>query len=49
MLMLGSSSFGGGFELMKAGGDKEGIWTLMGSGMRYVIVQSILYVSQSPP
>jgi hypothetical protein len=49
MLMLGSSSFGGGFELMKAGGDKEGIWTLMGSGMRYVIVHSTLYVSQSPP
>jgi hypothetical protein len=34
---------------MKAGGDKEGIWTLMGSGMRYVIVHSTLYVSQSPP
>ena len=31
--MLDPSSFGGGFELMKAGGDKDGIWALMGSGM----------------
>ena len=48
MLMLGLSSFGGGFELMKAGGDKEGIWALMGSGMQYVTLHSTLYVSQSP-
>lgn len=35
-----SSSFGGGFELMKTGGDKDGIWTLMESGLRYVIARS---------
>ena len=26
--------FGGGFELMRDGGDKEGIWTLLETGMR---------------
>jgi hypothetical protein len=45
MLMLDSSSFGGGFELMKAGGDKDGIWALMESGMQYVTVHIALYVS----
>ena len=29
-------SFGGGFELMKAGGDNDGIWTLIGSHLRYI-------------
>lgn len=38
MLMLGPSSFGGGFELMKAGGDKDGIWAILESGMQYVTV-----------
>jgi|HubBroStandDraft_1064217.scaffolds.fasta_scaffold1889253_2 hypothetical protein len=45
MLMLDSSSFGGGFELMKAGGDKDGIWALMESGMQYATVHIALYVS----
>lgn len=49
MLMLGSSSFGGGFELMKAGGDKDGIWDIMESGMQYVIVYNTLYVYQPSP
>ena len=26
--------FGGGFELMDAGGDKDGIWTIMESGLQ---------------
>jgi len=30
------SSFGGGFELMKDGGDKEGIWALFESGLQCV-------------
>lgn len=33
-----SSSFGGGFELMKAGRDNDGIWALMESGLQYVTV-----------
>lgn len=27
-------SFGGGFELMRDGGDKEGFWTTLESGMK---------------
>ena len=30
------SSFGGGFELMKAGGDKDGFWSLFESGIQCV-------------
>jgi len=30
---MGDMAFGGGFELMKAGGDKDGIWAIMESGM----------------
>jgi hypothetical protein len=35
---------------MKAGGDKDGIWTLLESGLQYVTVpsaSSVLRVSQS--
>ena len=28
------SRFGGGFELMKDGGDKDGIWTLLESSLQ---------------
>ena len=28
--------FGGSFEMMKAGGDVDGVWTLFGSSMWYV-------------
>jgi len=38
-------AFGGGFELMEAGGDKDGIWTLLESGMRFnSIVSHVPYV-----
>lgn len=38
--------FGGGFEMMKAGGDVDGIWTLFGSGMWYVPWHaSVIYMS----
>jgi len=37
MLIRIYPSFGGGFELMKAGGDKDGIWTLLESGLQCVI------------
>ena len=33
-------SFGGGFELMEAGGDKDGIWSILKSGMQYVTIPS---------
>ena len=26
--------FGGGFELMRDGGDKDGLWTLLESGLK---------------
>ena len=29
-----SSSFGGGFEMMKAGGDQDGLWTLLLDGLQ---------------
>jgi len=32
------SSFGGGLELMKAGGDKDGIWILLHAGLRCVFL-----------
>ena len=28
------SSFGGGFELMRHGGDKDGLWMMIESGLR---------------
>ncbi|KAL5498826.1 hypothetical protein ACEPAH_2181 [Sanghuangporus vaninii] len=31
---MGDMAFGGGFELMRDGGDKEGVWTVLESGMR---------------
>ncbi|KAL5514477.1 hypothetical protein ACEPAG_2565 [Sanghuangporus baumii] len=31
---MGDMAFGGGFELMRDGGDKDGIWTLIESGLR---------------
>ena len=31
---MGDMAFGGGFELMRDEGDKEGIWTMIESGMR---------------
>ncbi|KAI9462028.1 high nitrogen upregulated cytochrome P450 monooxygenase 2 [Russula earlei] len=31
---MGDMAFGGGFELMNAGGDKDGIWTFLESGLR---------------
>ena len=37
-----SSSFGGGFELMKAGGDKEGFWALFEAGLQCVSTLSAL-------
>ena|ERR1700677_3511633 len=38
--------FGGGFEMMKDGGDIDGIWTLLGSSMWYVPWHaSVVYVS----
>ncbi|KAH9015099.1 high nitrogen upregulated cytochrome P450 monooxygenase 2 [Lactarius pseudohatsudake] len=30
---MGDMAFGGGFEMMKAGGDIDGLWTLLESGM----------------
>jgi hypothetical protein len=48
MLILDYPSFGGGFELMKASGDKDGIWTLMESGLQYVTVPSASSVYLSP-
>jgi len=42
---MGDMAFGGGFELMKAGGDKDGIWTLLESGLHFsAIVSHVPYV-----
>ena len=30
------SSFGGGFELMKTRGDKDGVWAILESGLQFV-------------
>ena len=30
---MGDMAFGGGFELMRDDGDKEGVWTMIESGM----------------
>ncbi|KAI0306837.1 high nitrogen upregulated cytochrome P450 monooxygenase 2 [Multifurca ochricompacta] len=35
---MGDMAFGGGFELMKAGGDREGLWTLIESGLHVIAV-----------
>ena len=32
---MGDMAFGGGFELMRDDGDKEGIWTMIESGLRW--------------
>ncbi len=42
-----SLSFGGGFEIMKAGRDIDGLWTLLESGIWYVPtrVQSVCHVT----
>jgi hypothetical protein len=43
------TSFGGGFELMKAGGDNDGIWTIIESGLRsYPLLIDLLRVSFLP-
>jgi hypothetical protein len=42
------SSFGGGFELMEAGGDKDGIWAILESGLQYVTVPNAPCVYLSP-
>ncbi|KAH9971364.1 high nitrogen upregulated cytochrome P450 monooxygenase 2, partial [Lactifluus volemus] len=34
--LMGDMTFGGGFELMRAGGDVDGIWALFESSIRYV-------------
>lgn len=31
-----SLSFGGGFEMMKAGGDRDGLWAVILDAMAYV-------------
>ncbi|KAI9447575.1 high nitrogen upregulated cytochrome P450 monooxygenase 2 [Lactarius indigo] len=42
---MGDMAFGGGFELMKAGGDSEGIWTLIESHLRFrAITGHVSYV-----
>ncbi|KAH9026090.1 high nitrogen upregulated cytochrome P450 monooxygenase 2 [Lactarius hengduanensis] len=42
---MGDMAFGGGFELMKAGGDNEGIWTLIESHLRFrAITGHVSYV-----
>jgi len=42
---MGDMAFGGGFELMKAGGDKDGIWALLESGLHIsAIVSHVPYV-----
>ncbi|KAH8990973.1 hypothetical protein EDB92DRAFT_1862315 [Lactarius akahatsu] len=33
---IGDMAFGGGFEIMKAGRDIDGVWTHLESGMWYV-------------
>ena len=38
---MGDMAFGGGFELMRDDGDKEGIWTMIESGMRWVTFFSL--------
>ena len=38
MLIVFLSRFGGGFELMKAGGDKDDVWALFESGIQCVSV-----------
>lgn len=34
---MGDMAFGGGFELMRDGGDREGIWNLMESALEFVL------------
>lgn len=34
---MGDMAFGGGFELMRDGGDREGIWKLMESALEFVL------------
>ncbi|KAF8269044.1 high nitrogen upregulated cytochrome P450 monooxygenase 2 [Lactarius quietus] len=42
---MGDMAFGGGFELMKAGGDNDGIWTLIESHLRIrAITAQVSYV-----
>jgi len=42
---MGDMAFGGGFELMKAGGDKEGFWALFEAGLHIgAITAHITYV-----
>jgi hypothetical protein len=49
VLIILFSSFGGGFELMKAGGDEEGIWTLLQTGLLFVLTSITLCASNSFP
>ncbi|KAI0298930.1 high nitrogen upregulated cytochrome P450 monooxygenase 2 [Russula brevipes] len=37
---LGDMAFGGGFELMKAGSDKDGVWPLFKAGLHIIAITS---------
>ncbi|KAH9983064.1 high nitrogen upregulated cytochrome P450 monooxygenase 2 [Russula compacta] len=42
---MGDMAFGGGFELMKAGGDKDGLWAIFESGLHIsAIAAHITYI-----
>ncbi|KAH9987800.1 cytochrome P450 [Russula vinacea] len=43
---MGDMAFGGGFELMEAGGDEDGIWTILESGLHVSsIVSHVPYIT----
>lgn len=39
---MGDMAFGGGFELMRDGGDREGIWKLMESALEFVLHEFLI-------
>lgn len=39
---MGDMAFGGGFELMRDGGDREGIWKLMEDALEFVPLELVL-------
>jgi cytochrome P450 len=44
---MGDMAFGGGFELMKAGGDEDGIWTIIESGLHVSsIISHVPYIME---